>query len=177
MSNSTGPATNTVVNKTQEKPEETKQFFETPATDTKLTKTTSEPETVVAPVIDKTATKAKNFSVEFTSKGGNNAKKGVQAKKITNFDLDSLSLEESGNNNEKKETGMMSEFSLGFGANTSESTTTTTSTSNGYEAKTTSYSGYGSNSNGKSEEDVQEKIKKFSNAKAISSDAFYGKNK
>jgi ADP-ribosylation factor GTPase-activating protein 2/3 len=167
---------NVVVNKPEEKPN---TFFEAPANDSKLTKSTSEPEKIEpVPTIDKNSTKAKNFSVEFSSKGGNTGKKGIQAKKITNFDLEGLSMEESGTGTEKKETGM-TEFSLGASTKENDTTTTTTSTtnSNGWEPKSTSYSGYGSNSNQEngSNEDVQEKLQKFGNAKSISSDAFYGK--
>jgi len=171
----TDTTTNAVVNQAQSKPEENKNsFFETPTTtDAKLTKSVSEPEnTTTAPVIDKNSTKAKNFSVEFTSKGGNTGKKGIQAKKITNFDLEGLSLEESDEKGAEKKSDGMGEFNMGFGAKTNESTSTT---SNSYETKSTSYSGYGSTSNGKSStEDAQEKFQKFGNAKSISSDAFNG---
>jgi len=126
----------------------------------------------------KTQQKRRNFSVEFTSKGGNTGKKGVQAKKITNFDLEGLSLEESDTKTEKKDTGMGA-FNLGDGAKTNDTTTsntTTTTSSNGFEAKSTGYASYGSNLNNGNDasEDYQEKIKKFGNAKSISSDAFYG---
>jgi len=173
-----GTANNAVANKPQEKPEEKPNtFFETPAADPKLAKATSEPENTSSQlVIDKNSTKAKNFSVEFSSKGGNTGKKGIQAKKITNFDLEGLSLEESDTkSNEKKENGM-TEFGLGFGAKANDNNSTTNNSST-YEIKSTSYSGYGTNSyqGNDSNEDAQEKIKKFSNAKSISSDAFYGK--
>lgn len=166
--------TNVVAEKPEEKPN---TFFEAPANNATLTKSVSEPEKVEpVPTIDKNSTKAKNFSVEFASKGGNTGKKGIQAKKITNFDLEGLSMEENETKAEKKETGMSSQFSLG--ATAEENTATTTTNSNPWgEPKSNSYSGYGSNSNEtkESNENAQEKFQKFSNAKSISSDAFYGK--
>lgn len=109
--------------------------------------------------------------MEFTSKGGHTGKKGVQAKKISNFDLDSLSLEESDDKTAKKGDAMTG-MGTSFGASMNDGTTTTS------ESKTTSYSGYGSySSNSNSTEDAAEKIKKFGNAKAISSDQFNGTKK
>jgi hypothetical protein len=169
--------TNNTANQTQVVTEKPESFFETPVTNQTKTTTTTEPETQ-APVIDKNTTKAKNFSVEFTSKGGNSGKKGVQAKKITGFDIDALTQEESDDKSAKKADNMNE--MVGFGSKTSENTTTVTSTVSS-ETKSTSYSGYGgtggygSTSNTNSAEDDQEKFKKFGNAKSISSDAFYGK--
>jgi len=167
---STGQVQNNTASNTQVVQEKPESFFETPVTDTKQTTkpTTTEPETT-APVIDKNSTKAKNFSVEFTSKGGTGGKKGVQAKKITNFDLDSLSLEESADQTTKKSDSMAG-MGTSFG---SEMSGGSTSNSTVTETKSTSYSGYGSTNNNSAEDD-QEKFKKFGNAKSISSDAFYG---
>lgn len=176
------PQNNNTTNVTQVVTEKPESFFETPVVDTKQTTnpTTTEPE-VVQPVIDKNSTKAKNFSVEFTSKGGTGGKKGVQAKKITNFDLDSLSLEESADQSVKKSDGMAGMGSFGSEMSGGGSTNNNNNNNTATETKSTSYSGYGGTSysgygstNNNSAEDDQEKFKKFGNAKSISSDAFYG---
>jgi ADP-ribosylation factor GTPase-activating protein 2/3 len=166
--------TNTATTKPQEQPQEKPDaFFESPV-DTKQTAKQEEPEnSSPTPVIDKNSTKAKNFSVEFTSKGGHTGKKGVQAKKISNFDLDSLSLEESDDKANKKSDGM-NEMGGGFGSKSNDNPTTTTTTTSTWESKN-SYSDYGTNSNSNSNEDYQEKFQKFGNAKSISSDAFNGR--
>lgn len=105
--------------------------------------------------------KPKNFSVEFTKKTvTTNQKKGLAAKKIDDFDLDSLSLEEDSRTIKQNTIGMTdSNFKIGGSDNTVKEIS----------AKT-NYSSYST------DVDTEQKLKQFSNAKAISSESFKDKS-
>jgi len=108
--------------------------------------------------------KPKGFTVEFNkSKPGFTApKKGLAAKKIDNFDLDSLTLEEDIKSKPTSTFGM-TDSSFGMGSNNAGAQTQVKEVKTSYSSSTTT------------DASVEEKLKKFSNAKAISSDAFKDK--
>lgn len=109
--------------------------------------------------------KPKGFTVEFNkSKPGFTApKKGLAAKKIDNFDLDSLTLEEDIKSKPTSTFGM-TDSSFGMGSNNAGAQTQVKEVKTSYSSSTTT------------DASVEEKLKKFSNAKAISSDAFKDKS-
>jgi len=115
-------------------------------------------------VINKAETKTKGFTVEFNKNKptfGNN-KGRIAAKKIDNVDLDALTLNEDGGSNPvvNKNTFDMTDNSLTINTKT-----------NVKEVVSKGNSPY------IAEGAAEEKFKKFSNAKAISSDSFNNENK
>jgi ADP-ribosylation factor GTPase-activating protein 2/3 len=113
-------------------------------------------------VLNKEGTKTKGFTVEFNkNKGGGSANKGrLAAKKIDNVDLDALSLNEDGVSNLAKNRFDMADSP--FTVNTSNNVKEVVSKGN---------SPY------LNDESAEEKFKKFSGAKAISSDSFKTESK
>jgi len=113
-------------------------------------------------IINPNQVKAKGFSVEFSSNKPtfSSQKKGLAAKKIDNFDLDSLTLEEDSKSKPTTSFGM-TDSSFGL-----------TNNDNGVKevSSKTSYTSYSNDSKD------DEKLKKFSGAKAISSDSFKEKS-
>jgi len=112
-------------------------------------------------VINKAETKTKGFTVEFSkNKTGFGTNKGrLAAKKIDNIDLDSLTLNEDGGTTQIKNKFDMAGDS--FQINTKSSVKEIQSKGN---------SPY------LSEQNAEDKFKKFQNAKAISSDSFKNQN-
>jgi len=110
-------------------------------------------------VIDQNS-KPKGFSVEFKKTNTTNQKKGFAAKKIDDFDLDSLSLEEDARVVKQSSTGM-TDFNFGIGG--SDNSVKEVSVK-------TNYTSYTSDANN------EQKLKQFSNSKAISSESFKDKN-
>jgi ADP-ribosylation factor GTPase-activating protein 2/3 len=108
-------------------------------------------------------TKAKGFTVGFSKNKPTFSaqKKGLAAKKIDNFDLDSLTLEEDAKTQPTNTFGM-TDSSFGVSSTTDNSVKEVQSKTN-----YTSYS---------KEPSHEEKLKKFSDAKAISSEAFRDKS-
>ena len=115
-------------------------------------------------VINKAETKTKGFTVEFNkNKPAFGSNKGrLAAKKIDNVDLDALTLNEDGGSNVtvNKNTFDMTDNSLNINTKT-----------NVKEVVSKGNSPY------LTEGSAEEKFKKYSNAKAISSDAFNNENK
>jgi len=113
-------------------------------------------------VINPNQIKAKGFSVEFSSNKPTftSQKKGLAAKKIDNFDLDSLTLEEDSKTKPTSTFGM-TDSSFGLGSDTGIKEV----------SSKTNYTSYSSN-----DQNNDEKLKKFSGAKAISSESFKDKN-
>lgn len=115
-------------------------------------------------VINKPVTKPNGFSVEFSKdkpQFGTN-KNALQAKKIANFDLGALTLEESDGKPTKS-------FNM-----TETSISTTPSISNESSVKEVVHK---TGNSSYKDSDVEASLKKFENAKSISSDAFYGNDK
>jgi ADP-ribosylation factor GTPase-activating protein 2/3 len=115
-------------------------------------------------VIDSTQSKPKNFSVEFTKKSAstNGAKKGLAAKKIDDFDLESLSLEEDSKINKNQSSGF----------NMTDNQFSTSNSDSGVReiSSKTNYTSYTNDANN------SEKLKQMNNAKAISSESFKDKS-
>jgi ADP-ribosylation factor GTPase-activating protein 2/3 len=113
-------------------------------------------------IINPSQVKAKGFSVEFSSNkpAFSAQKKGLAAKKIDNFDLDSLTLEEDSKSKPTTSFGM-TDSSFGL-----------TNNDNGVKevSSKTSYTTYSNEPNN------DEKLKKFTGAKAISSESFKDKS-
>jgi ADP-ribosylation factor GTPase-activating protein 2/3 len=125
-----------------------------------------------AAVINPTQIKAKGFTVEFASNktGFSNQKKGLAAKKIDNFDVDSLTLEEDIAKTKSTDLFGMNTPSFNLTSNSSSNTNSNGNSEPIKEIVTkTNYSS-------QSEPSGEDKLKKFSNAKAISSDAFRDKS-
>jgi ADP-ribosylation factor GTPase-activating protein 2/3 len=116
-------------------------------------------------VIDTTQSKPKNFSVEFTKKSASTtgAKKGLAAKKIDDFDLESLSLEEDSKINKNQSSGFnMTENQFSTSSNNDAGVREISSKTN--------YTSYTTDVNS------SEKLKQMNNAKAISSESFKDKS-
>jgi len=117
-------------------------------------------------VINPNQVKAKGFNVEFTSNkpAFSSQKKGLAAKKIDNFDLDSLTLEEDSKSKPTSTFGM-TDSSFGLSGNSNSNT--------GGVKEVQSKTNYTSYSNDSAND---EKLKKFSGSKAISSESFRDKS-
>jgi ADP-ribosylation factor GTPase-activating protein 2/3 len=119
-------------------------------------------------VITKPTAKPNGFTVEFSKDkpqfGAN--KNALQAKKIANFDLGALTLEES----DSKPAKSTSTFNM---ADTSISTTSSVSSNDNIVKEVMHKTG----STNYTTPEAQGNLKKFENAKSISSEAFYGTDK
>jgi ADP-ribosylation factor GTPase-activating protein 2/3 len=122
--------------------------------------------------ITKPAETKTSFTVQFNKDKPQfpTGKNTLQAKKIANFDIGNLTLEES----DSKPAKVNNAFSMNDSPLLTTTTSTVSSTTNGNGVKEITHKTNSTTSSSYKDADAEQNFKKFSNAKSISSSQFYG---